>query len=167
VTFYHVIYSFIIVVALTFYFIPTLIAVFRKHEKAVQIFLLNIFLGWTLVGWVVALIWSVKKEEKEEKEEKAPANDSEWFESELLAADRGLVTIQGVGNPALGMTRFQKCLNLVSFFLGELRVVAHLCFLMLAGLKGTESNAVCLSSPDGELHLRVESAVFDCRPASC
>ena len=84
-TFYHVIYSFIIVVALTFYFIPTLIAVFRKHEKAVQIFLLNIFLGWTLVGWVVALIWSVKNEEKEEKEEKAPANDSEWFESELLA----------------------------------------------------------------------------------
>ena len=84
-TFYHVIYSFIIVVALTFYFIPTLIAVFRKHEKAVQIFLLNIFLGWTLVGWVVALIWSVKNEEKEEKEEKAPANDSEWFERELLA----------------------------------------------------------------------------------
>ena len=30
---------------------------------------------------------------------------------------------------------------------------------MLAGLKGTESNAACLSSPDGELHLRVESAL--------
>ncbi len=27
---------------------------------------------------------------------------------------------------------------------------------MLVGLKGTESNAACLSSPDGELHLRVE-----------
>jgi hypothetical protein len=26
-------------------------------------------------------------------------------------------------------------------------------------LKGTESNAACLSSPDGELHLRVESAL--------
>ena len=37
--------------------------------------------------------------------------------------------------------------------------LAHLCFLMLAGLKGTESNATCLSSPDGELHLRVESAI--------
>ena len=30
--------------------------------------------------------------------------------------------------------------------------------LLLAGLKGTESNVACLSSPDGELHLRVESA---------
>jgi tRNA(fMet)-specific endonuclease VapC len=30
---------------------------------------------------------------------------------------------------------------------------------LLAGLKGTESNAACLSSPDGELHLRVESAL--------
>jgi len=30
---------------------------------------------------------------------------------------------------------------------------------LLAGLKGTESNAACLSSPDGELHLRVESAM--------
>ena len=30
---------------------------------------------------------------------------------------------------------------------------------MLVGLKGTDANAACLSSPDGELHLRVESAV--------
>jgi hypothetical protein len=30
---------------------------------------------------------------------------------------------------------------------------------MLVGLKGTEFNAACLSSPDGELHLQVESAI--------
>jgi hypothetical protein len=30
---------------------------------------------------------------------------------------------------------------------------------MLVGLKGTDANAACLSSPDGELHLRVESAI--------
>ena len=30
---------------------------------------------------------------------------------------------------------------------------------MLAGLKGSDANAACLSSPDGELHLRVESAL--------
>ena len=29
---------------------------------------------------------------------------------------------------------------------------------MLAGLKGSDAAAACLSSPDGELHLRVESA---------
>ena len=30
---------------------------------------------------------------------------------------------------------------------------------MLVGLKGSDANAACLSSPDGELHLRVESAI--------
>ena len=48
-----------------------------------------------------------------------------------LTADRGLVPIQHGRNPALAMTRFQKCLNLVAFFMGELRVVSiaasHAC----------------------------------------
>ena len=30
---------------------------------------------------------------------------------------------------------------------------------MLVGLKGSDANAACLSSPDGELHLQVESAI--------
>ena len=30
---------------------------------------------------------------------------------------------------------------------------------MLAGLKGADAAAACLSSPEGELHLRVESAL--------
>jgi len=33
--------------------------------------------------------------------------------------------------------------------------------LMLSSLKGTDANAACLSSPDGELYLRVEPA-HDC-----
>ena len=49
-----------------------------------------------------------------------------------LAADRGLVTIQGVGNPALAVAHFQKCCNLVAFFLGELRVVSHRCLSCLS-----------------------------------
>ena len=44
-----------------------------------------------------------------------------------LVADRGLVTLQHGCNLALGMTHFQKRLNLVAFFLGELGVVSHAC----------------------------------------
>ena len=44
------------------YFIPTYIAVKRKHYQKVAIILLNIFLGWSFVGWVIALVWSVTKE---------------------------------------------------------------------------------------------------------
>ena len=40
--------------------LPTIIAVSRNHRSRVPIFLLNVFLGWTFVGWVVAFIWSVK-----------------------------------------------------------------------------------------------------------
>lgn len=47
------------VVILVGYFIPTVIAFARKHHNAVAIFVLNLILGWTFLGWVAALVWSV------------------------------------------------------------------------------------------------------------
>ena len=44
------------------YFLPTIIAAVRGHRQAVAIFLLNLFLGWTLIGWVGALVWSAINE---------------------------------------------------------------------------------------------------------
>jgi hypothetical protein len=41
------------------YFIPAIIAAMRSHHQTAAIVLLNLFLGWTLVGWVVALVWAV------------------------------------------------------------------------------------------------------------
>lgn len=41
------------------YFIPALIASRRKHHQRTAIFLLNLLLGWTFLGWVGALVWSV------------------------------------------------------------------------------------------------------------
>lgn len=54
---------FIIIIPLIIYFIPSIIG--RKQRNFTSILLLNIFLGWTLIGWVVALIWAVSKEKKE------------------------------------------------------------------------------------------------------
>lgn len=48
------------VLGLIVYFIPTIIA--RKKSFVLQVFLLNLLLGWSLLGWCVALIWSVKKD---------------------------------------------------------------------------------------------------------
>ena len=42
------------------YFIPTLIALNRDLEKAGRIFAINTLVGWTLVGWLVALGMSLK-----------------------------------------------------------------------------------------------------------
>ena len=41
------------------YFIPWLISVLTKRRNAGAIFALNLFLGWTLIGWVVALVWAL------------------------------------------------------------------------------------------------------------
>jgi hypothetical protein len=45
---------------LVMYFLPSLIALARNKRDLLGIFLLNFFLGWTMIGWVVALIWAAK-----------------------------------------------------------------------------------------------------------
>ncbi len=42
------------------YFLPSIIAILRSKRDILGIVLLNFFLGWTLIGWVVALVWAVK-----------------------------------------------------------------------------------------------------------
>jgi hypothetical protein len=42
------------------YFLPAIIG--RNEADATGIFLLNIFLGWTLIGWVAALIWAISSD---------------------------------------------------------------------------------------------------------
>lgn len=43
-----------------FYFLPTIIAILRGKVNTVAIFILNVLVGWTFIGWVIAFIWSVK-----------------------------------------------------------------------------------------------------------
>ncbi|MDE2098289.1 MAG: superinfection immunity protein [Patescibacteria group bacterium] len=40
------------------YFIPTAMAAFTRQAN--QVFIVNLFLGWTLIGWVVSLTWAFK-----------------------------------------------------------------------------------------------------------
>ena len=49
-----------LIFATLLYFLPTVIAVvFRQASDALGIFLVNFFLGWTIIGWWVALIWAI------------------------------------------------------------------------------------------------------------
>lgn len=41
------------------YFVPTLVAIGRQTHNATGIFLFNLFLGWTGVGWVIALLIAI------------------------------------------------------------------------------------------------------------
>lgn len=49
---------FIIGVTLAGYFFPSILAKTRGHHQTLAIFLLNLLLGWTGLGWIGALIWA-------------------------------------------------------------------------------------------------------------
>jgi hypothetical protein len=48
----------IIILAIGLYFLPGIVAHMRRHHNENSIVLLNLFLGWTVLGWLAALIWS-------------------------------------------------------------------------------------------------------------
>ena len=42
------------------YFLPSIIALVKSKRDTLAIFLLNLLLGWSVIGWVVALVWAAK-----------------------------------------------------------------------------------------------------------
>ncbi|HTA62283.1 MAG TPA: superinfection immunity protein [Bacteroidia bacterium] len=46
----------------TLYFLPSIIV--RKKPFAIKVFLLNLFAGWTVIGWIASLILSLKSDKK-------------------------------------------------------------------------------------------------------
>ncbi|HEX4758361.1 MAG TPA: superinfection immunity protein [Terracidiphilus sp.] len=48
-----------LIFAIALYFVPAIIAAARQTHNATAILLLNIILGWTVVGWFVALLLAI------------------------------------------------------------------------------------------------------------
>lgn len=46
---------FLLIVGVGLYFVPTIVAVVRKVTNQGSITVINIFFGWSLIGWVMAL----------------------------------------------------------------------------------------------------------------
>jgi hypothetical protein len=46
------------IIFLSMYFLPALVAWKRSHKNASAIGVLNLFLGWTMIGWVGSLVWA-------------------------------------------------------------------------------------------------------------
>jgi hypothetical protein len=49
----------VVLILAVFYFIPSLVARDRMHPSLQAVFALNLLLGWTLLGWVAALVWAL------------------------------------------------------------------------------------------------------------
>lgn len=51
----------VILCSLPIYLLPTYLAKRHKISDAPSIFMLNFFTGWSIVGWVIALVWARKE----------------------------------------------------------------------------------------------------------
>lgn len=54
-----IIVSLSVIAACFIYMIPTCVAASRKHRNTMAIGVLNLFFGWTLLGFVGCLVWSL------------------------------------------------------------------------------------------------------------
>jgi hypothetical protein len=52
-------------VVVVFYFIPTFVAFFRRHNNLLAIGALNLIFGSTGIGWGVALVWALTDNRRE------------------------------------------------------------------------------------------------------
>jgi hypothetical protein len=49
-----------LIVMIGLYFLPTILVIQKtRHTNKGGVFVTNLFFGWTLIGWVFALAWSL------------------------------------------------------------------------------------------------------------
>lgn len=49
------------------YLAPFIIALARGSKRTGGVFVINIFLGWTVLGWVIALAWAAGSDTHEDR----------------------------------------------------------------------------------------------------
>jgi hypothetical protein len=54
----HLTVPFLLCAGLGAYLLPTLVSWMRHHPHTASIGILNLLLGWTLLGWVGAMVWA-------------------------------------------------------------------------------------------------------------
>jgi hypothetical protein len=68
-------------------FTPTAIATLRRHQNAGAIFVLNLFLGWTFLGWVAALAWSSTAVQPEQVTQPVANPDQVWDRTAIYGVE--------------------------------------------------------------------------------
>jgi len=50
----------VLLIGLVLYFLPSFIGHSKKNSNAICV--LNIFTGWTVIGWIISLVWATTKD---------------------------------------------------------------------------------------------------------
>jgi hypothetical protein len=53
-----------LLLGLSIYLVPTIIAFQKKHPSKRSILFTNILIGWSVIGWILALIWCFSSDNK-------------------------------------------------------------------------------------------------------
>lgn len=110
------------VVAACIYLVPAMVAGLRSHPKRWSVFLVNLFLGWTLVGWVVALSWALKRYPE--------TTTAKSFFTSVAAANRGANTTP-LARPELN----RPAIGTVVTILGSIVVIGAGAILLVVALR--------------------------------
>jgi hypothetical protein len=76
------------------YFFPAIVAGMRHHRNAGAITVLNLLLGWTLLGWVVSLVWAFTNPAQPQIVY-LPSNGPQWRNATVLEGVPRQVPAQG------------------------------------------------------------------------
>ena len=77
----------VVIVGLVFYFLPAFIASSRGHHNSGALFVANLLTGWTFIGWVVCLVWSLTNQKEDKVITINNDNSEETPSSEPSVAD--------------------------------------------------------------------------------
>lgn len=56
--------SLVVTAGLFFYLLPAMIASIRQVDRAGAIIVINVIFGWTVLGWIAALLWAITDKEQ-------------------------------------------------------------------------------------------------------
>jgi T4 superinfection immunity protein len=77
--------------SLAVYFMPAVVAVWREHHNTRAIIVLNVLLGWTVLGWVFALVWACTQVYRHDRShgDLPPAWSAEYDKAQWSSRGRG------------------------------------------------------------------------------
>jgi len=93
--------EFLFIFLVVLYFLPTIVALIRHKYNTKQIILLDWLLGWTVVVWIITLIWAFSKDKRAETHlNKVSQNPNQVQESLNPTHTSGTISSGGENNLA-------------------------------------------------------------------
>lgn len=79
------------------YFLPTIVAMMRNHPSAGGIFIINFLFGWTVLVWIICLVWAASDSRQTIYHSYPPYNPAADSQDRIIAQLRQLQQLRNEG----------------------------------------------------------------------